>query len=182
MAVVSVSPRGQRLPVYNLEVDGEHVFFVSALTLLAHNTSTCTTTPGGPPNPENNSLPDAPQPTPPSEPPSSRVLAENMEKAGIPGPSDTAAHHIVAGSARSAAPARAALQQDNIGINDARNGVYLPKNSSVPNPNGAQVHSTLHTKAYYSNVNNDIINAELGTREDMLRDIQDQLLGGTYPQ
>ena len=38
-AVVSVQARGMRLPVYNLEVDGDHVFYVSDLKLLAHNTN-----------------------------------------------------------------------------------------------------------------------------------------------
>ena len=115
------------------------------------------------------------------EAPSSRVLGENLEDAGISRPADSAAHHIVAGSDARAAEARAILQQEGIGINDAENGVFLPKNSSVPNPTGAQVHSTVHTNIYYNAVNSALRNAMPGTIADVLADIADQLLAGTFP-
>ena len=78
---------------------------------------------------------------------------QNMEDAGITRPADTAAHHIVAGSDARAAEARAILGRECIGINDPDNGVFLPKNLSVEIPTGEQVHSTVHTNAYYRAVN-----------------------------
>jgi hypothetical protein len=113
--------------------------------------------------------------------PSSRVLGQNLEDAGITRPADSAAHHIVAGTDARAAEARAILQNEGIGINDAENGVFLPKNSSVPNPTGAQVHSVVHTNVYYNAVNAALRNAPAGTIRDVLTDIANQLSGGAFP-
>ncbi len=68
-------------------------------------------------------------------------------------PAGAATHHIVAGGAEAAAPARAVLQRFGIGINDAVNGVFLPASRAAPNAAGAAVHSTVHTRAYYQAVN-----------------------------
>jgi RHS repeat-associated protein len=112
---------------------------------------------------------------------SSRVLAGNLEDAaGTTRPADSAAHHIVAGADPRAAEARAILQREGIGINDSDNGVFLPKNTSVPNPTGALVHSTLHTGIYYDAVNAALRNAQPGTIGDTLQDIAGQLLNGTF--
>src|SRR5262249_36152233 len=51
--------------------------------------------------------------------PSSRALGTALEEAGFARGEGEAAHHIVAGSADVAAPARAVLQRFGIGINDA---------------------------------------------------------------
>jgi RHS repeat-associated protein len=112
---------------------------------------------------------------------SSTKLAENLESAGIPRPPDSAAHHIVAGSDPRAAPARAILENEGININAAENGVYLPQNTKVPNPTGAQVHSKVHTDVYYDSVNAALEDAQPGTVVDILSDIADQLLDATFP-
>ena len=40
-----------------------------------------------------------------------------------------------------------------IDINRAANGVFLPRDTKVPDLSGASVHSTLHTNSYYAEVN-----------------------------
>ena len=85
--------------------------------------------------------------------PSSRALGRALELAGHTRPVQSAAHHIVAGAAEAAAPARAVLQRFGIGVNDAVNGVFLPATRAAQNAAGAAVHSTLHTRAYYQAVN-----------------------------
>jgi hypothetical protein len=94
----------------------------------------------------------------------------------------SAAHHIVAGRAPQAAEARRVLERYGIGINDPSNGVFLPKNLSVPNPNGAYVHSILHRKAYYSAVNE--LLSQASSRQEVLNVlsyIRDRLLAGELP-
>jgi len=113
--------------------------------------------------------------------PSSAALGQNLEDAGIVRPSDSAAHHIVAGRVPLAAEARSILQSEGIGINDAENGVFLPKDTTVPNSSGAQVHSTVHTNIYYNAVNAALRNAAPGTVAEVLQDIADQLQNGTFP-
>jgi hypothetical protein len=58
--------------------------------------------------------------------PSSRVLGRALEAAGHFRPPSSAAHHIVAGTAKIAADARAALRRFGIALDDAVNGVFLP--------------------------------------------------------
>jgi RHS repeat-associated protein len=98
--------------------------------------------------------------------PSSRALAAALEKAGFARGAGEVAHHIVAGSAKAAAPARAVLTRFRIGINDAANGVFLPGNLAAKKAVGAAVHSTIHTNAYYSTVNSMLRAAT--TREEAL--------------
>jgi hypothetical protein len=114
--------------------------------------------------------------------PSSRVLAKNMEALGVTRPLDSAAHHIVAGSARAATAARAKLKALGIDINDAANGVFLPKNSQVANPSGAAVHSTLHTRAYYQSVERLLLGASSKDEAlEVLSFIRTQLQRGSWP-
>jgi hypothetical protein len=104
--------------------------------------------------------------------PSSRALGRALEAAGHVRPPGAATHHIAAGSAKAAAPARAALERFGIGINDAANGVFLPPN----------VHAPLHTNAYY-----DAVNSALGqatTRQEALEVLDTIGRGiavGTFP-
>jgi A nuclease family of the HNH/ENDO VII superfamily with conserved AHH len=102
--------------------------------------------------------------------PSSRALGRALEAAGHVRPPGSAAHHIVAGDAEAAAPARAVLARFGIGMNDAANGVFLPKNLSVPNPTGAAVHSTVHTRAYYQAVNRRL--SQAATRQEVLEALE----------
>ncbi|KGM35346.1 hypothetical protein P409_04970 [Inquilinus limosus MP06] len=114
--------------------------------------------------------------------PSSRVLGKAMDEAGVPPAPGSANHHIVAGSAPAAAPARAVLQEQGIGINSAVNGARLPANLSAPNPAGAAVHSTLHNNAYFNAVNN--IMSNVRNPQDVVRalvEIGRRLQNGTFP-
>jgi hypothetical protein len=102
----------------------------------------------------------------------SRVLGRSLETAGHTRPLGSAAHHIVAHTARDAAPARATLQKFGIGINEAPNGVFLQQS----------VHANLHKRAYYQAVN-DILN-QAATRQEALQIldvIRQGLLSGSFP-
>ena len=61
-----------------------------------------------------------------------------------------AAHHIVAGTAKEAAPARKVLELVGVDINDAANGAMLCMKSSVCS---GTIHAGGHSKAYYEAVN-----------------------------
>jgi cyanophycinase-like exopeptidase len=114
-----------------------------------------------------------------SETPSSRILGRSLEAAGHTRPPGSAAHHIVAGGADDAEPARRVLANFGIGINDAANGVFLPASKNSPNVMGAAVHASLHTKRYYKAVNKLLSTAK--TRERVLAilaGIRQKLLAG----
>ncbi|MER5259937.1 DUF6531 domain-containing protein [Streptomyces sp. NPDC002855] len=111
-----------------------------------------------------------------------KILGDNMVAAGIPRPIETAAHHMVASTSKKAASARAQLQRHGIDINDADNGVFLPKGSASPNPNGTAVHSKVHTNKYYDTVNY----LMSGTRNadearDVLKYMRAGMLAGPWP-
>lgn len=108
------------------------------------------------------------------------MLAENLEAVGKVRPPNSAAHHVVAGTDPRAAQARAILQRDGIDINEAANGVFLPKNSKFAAP-PVQTHSTVHTNRYYDEVNLELSRAAPGTVRDVLADIEQRLLNGTFP-
>ena len=111
--------------------------------------------------------------------PSSRALGRALEAAGFERQAGEAAHHIVAGGAEAAAPARAVLERFEIGINDAANGVFLPGTRATPNAVGAAVHSPLHTPGYYQAVNEAL--GQATTRQEALEVLQalrQSLLGG----
>jgi hypothetical protein len=113
---------------------------------------------------------------------SSSKLAANLIKAGIQRPFNSAAHHIVAGGStnRYAQLSRNILQRAGVRIDDAANGVFLPKNLSLPNP-PASIHSTLHTNSYYENVYNRLVRVPLSEVNKQLAIIRNQLLQGTFP-
>jgi hypothetical protein len=114
--------------------------------------------------------------------PYSRVLAKALEDAGFLRGAGEAAHHIVAGMAEAAAPARQVLARFGIGLNEASNGVFLPGTIAADNAAGAAVHSTLHTSEYYDAVNQALSQAT--SREgalQILNEIRSALLGGGYP-
>ena len=82
----------------------------------------------------------------------SRTLARNIKKAsGTAKHAQADAHHIVAASDKRAGRARGFLFRWGIGINDADNGVYLPKkwSSQVPGLADATAHEVIHTTAYH---------------------------------
>lgn len=111
-----------------------------------------------------------------------KILGENMEAAGTVRPGETAAHHMVASTSPKAAAARQQLSKFGIDINDADNGVFLPRGSASVNPSGASVHSRIHTNDYYSYVNDMIGGARnAGEARDVLGYLRSQLQGGYWP-
>jgi hypothetical protein len=99
------------------------------------------------------------------------------------------AHHIVASGDEEAADSRALLFGWGIGINDADNGVCLPRYrvSSIPLHPSAPKHSELHTKVYYHQV---FIRLDAAAEVDAkdqkvgrsaLREIKGDILQGTFP-
>ena len=112
---------------------------------------------------------------------SSATLREAMIQSGVPVPSfQHATHHIVAGAARAAEPARQVLLRFGIGINSAINGVFLP---TVQNVSNAAYHPSLHTAVYYETVNN-MLNAAQSRQQviSILGTIADMLSRGTFPR
>jgi len=75
-----------------------------------------------------------------------------MRRRGVEQGEGTATHHIVASRHRYGEQARQVLKKFEIDVNDADNGVFLPANKNSPNPEGAIVHSTMHTKQYFDAV------------------------------
>lgn len=113
---------------------------------------------------------------------SSARLGANLVRAGFAQPAETAAHHIVAGGAARAAPARAVLQRFGIGIDEAANGVFLPANKLSANPTGAAVHAKIHTDRYYAAVNQLLGRAT--SRQQVIQSlayIRQRLLSGGFP-
>lgn len=103
---------------------------------------------------------------------SSTKLRKSLIEAGkkVPGFAN-AAHHIVAGNAVGSKKARLILKKYSIDINSAYNGAFLSKS----------YHSRLHTKAYYTKVN-DLL-GEANSRSEaieILNDIASQLRNGKF--
>lgn len=83
---------------------------------------------------------------------SSQVLGDNLRVLGkLPGNTSDQAHHIVAGAAASAQPARNILSKHGIDINAPANGVWLPRPS----------HCGGHCGGYYGEVNQRLVEADL---------------------
>lgn len=88
-------------------------------------------------------------------PQASRVLGEALESQGMPRPPNHDAHHIVPASDPRGARAAAILEEEGIGLNDAENGVWLPRTSGgaqTPRgitPQAATSHDSVHTGRYF---------------------------------
>jgi hypothetical protein len=71
------------------------------------------------------------------------------------------------------------LARFGIGINDAANGVFLPATRAAPNQGGAAVHSTVHTRAYFQAVNEELGQATTRAEAlEVLNALRQGLLGG----
>jgi hypothetical protein len=82
----------------------------------------------------------------------SRILARNIKNAtGESKHAEADSHHVVAAQDTRAKRARTLLFRWGIGINDADNGLYLPKTwaSVVPGLEDATAHEIIHTTAYH---------------------------------
>jgi len=97
----------------------------------------------------------------------SRILGQNLAAESLLArPAGTAAHHIVAWDDPRAAVARSVLQRFGIGIDDAANGAFLPRNLRIPGTGTA--HSIIHTDAYYKRVAQLLDPSVVTSREDAL--------------
>lgn len=118
----------------------------------------------------------------------SRKLARNLQR-GNPGqvrPQGTDAHHIVACEAAAAHPSRVLIFSVGIGINDADNGVLLPRSASnnVSSMDSASAHQNIHTNTYHANVVAELYGVDnLGDAKEIrgiLRSISGFLVRGTF--
>lgn len=81
---------------------------------------------------------------------------------------------------RFAQMSRNILHKAGIGIDDAANGVFLPKNMQYPTP-PASIHSTLHTNLYYKSIFERLSNVHINQVGNELKLIGDELLQGIFP-
>ncbi len=116
-----------------------------------------------------------------------RALSNNIvADAGAARPANACAHHVVALKDEQAEPSRKKLFDWRIGINDADNGVFLPrwagkKLAGLPN---APRHGDIHTPVYYSAVYARlrlVPKSEPETGRSRLRGIKAQLQAGAFP-
>lgn len=106
----------------------------------------------------------------------SRTLARNISKAtGSTKHAEADAHHIVAAADKRASRSRALLFRWGIGINDADNGVYLPKkwSSVVPGLDAATAHEVIHTTAYHLAVTSRLTLAKPSNQANGRKALQD---------
>lgn len=118
----------------------------------------------------------------------SQKLARNMTKA-LPRATraaDTDAHHVVAAEASAARPSRVLIFALGIGINDADNGVILPRHKMaiIPAMPNASPHQHIHTFLYHTNVITELYAADDTNDEQevrgILRSIGRRLLNGQF--
>lgn len=116
-----------------------------------------------------------------------RTLARNLDaQSGLPRPEHACAHHIVAGQDKRAKDSRDVIFKWGVGINDADNGVYLPRFKNVPVPSmpDAPIHGPIHTDRYHGAVALRLIFEEPQEAEacrGILRDIKEELIDGSFP-
>ena len=167
VASTAVEDHPEGVEVYNFEVEEDHSYFVGDGTdaVWVHNSCYQGQTPN----------PNAPQTR--GKPSSSDVLRRNLKKANVNDPArgQSAAHHIVAGNEPLAAQAKARLEAEGIDINEAANGVYLPRHPTYADP-PTLTHPL--DDAYYRAVTKRITGAAPGTLRQELANIRNDLLNG----
>jgi hypothetical protein len=103
---------------------------------------------------------------------SSQALMRALVRLGITRVAETDTHHIVAGGAQRADPARKVLERFGISLDDPANGVFLPETQ----------HDHLHTTAYYEGINRELEAAtSRSDAEQILRSIARRLAEGSFP-
>ncbi len=77
----------------------------------------------------------------------------------------------------------AALARVGMHLDDAANGVFLPAARRSPNPGGALVHATVHTRKYFDYINSMLghVTTQVEVRS-ILEGIRKQLLKGVKLQ
>ena len=116
------------------------------------------------------------------KPHSSQVLGNNLKAVGKERPSNSAAHHIVAGGEKytNARLSRKILDDAEIDINEAANGVFLPKESKYV-IGDAVAHTKVHTNRYYDALYGRLKDIQKDKIRNELKKISDELLNGTFP-
>ena len=118
----------------------------------------------------------------------SRKLGRNLRQAHptTTRPAGTDAHHIVASDAVAAHPSRVLIFAVGIGINDADNGVVLPRGKNMPVASlpDAAPHQHIHTSTYHANVVAELYGADdVGDAAEVrgiLRSIGGRLVRGQF--
>lgn len=116
-----------------------------------------------------------------------RTLARNLNAdSGQARPTNVCAHHIVASKDSRADESREIIFKWGIGINDADNGVYLPRFKNIPVPSlpDAPLHGPIHTTRYYVAVaQRFMFNEPTDTPScrEVLRGIKEDLVDGSFP-
>ena len=113
-----------------------------------------------------------------------RRLSSNIVAAGQSRPVDACAHHIVALRDADAVLSRKKLFDCAIGINDADNGVFLPRsgNSGLVGYPNAPRHAPIHAPLYHATVYARLRHVKgTDTCRVELRDIKTGLLAGAFP-
>ena len=121
----------------------------------------------------------------PSTKADSGALGKNLVNSGWEPRPGEEAHHIVAGRAGGAAPARGVLENFGIDINSAENGAWLqgPKGTGdlFAPPHRTQG-TAIHTPDYYRAVNETMLRATSRQEAlEALQSIRSGLLNGTFP-
>jgi RHS repeat-associated protein len=116
------------------------------------------------------------------------ALEASLEREGMPRPVGHEPHHIVAASDPRAARAVEILEEAGIGVNDAANGVWLPRTSaasrtgSVIQAEAATSHDAVHTARYFSELTQRLERArEAGRVWEELEFIRVELQLGVFP-
>jgi hypothetical protein len=84
------------------------------------------------------------------------ALAESLEREGSPRPPNHEPHHVVPANDPRGARATEILEEAGIGVDDAQNGVWLPRTSAgASTPGGIQAeaatsHDSVHTTRYFT--------------------------------
>jgi hypothetical protein len=86
----------------------------------------------------------------------------------------------VAGKSARAEETRKLLKEADIDINEASNGVFLPKDSKYV-IDEATSHANVHTKTYYDEIYNRLERIDVGKRREELQKIATELQNGTFP-
>lgn len=170
--------------IYNFEVEHTHNYYVGNTGILVHNGIPCDEALKKAKEAERalwqldkQILTDGRH--------SSARLGTNLEKTGTTRPPNTAAHHIcAAGSTNtSAIKTREILEKAGINIDEAANGVFLPKSSkySLGDYEDAVAHTLVHTDIYYKAVYERLRNLPYNKIRDELKLIADELLVGAFP-
>ncbi|CAN5539928.1 hypothetical protein BH09VER1_BH09VER1_23980 [soil metagenome] len=115
----------------------------------------------------------------------SEALTKNLKRVGVltPGEGRFAAHHLVAKGDERATAVRAILQREGIDIDEAANGVFLPRDAEYEKqlPGFGPPHSKIHTDAYYIALSDRLSSVPSGQVRDELQKIASELIEGTFP-